>query len=188
MYRFILAFIFLISIVTPAQDGLKKLQNKYNSFNDFSVAFQQSGTGNSSGRVTFKKGNKLRIEMKHLTIVSDGTTVWSYNNRDDKVIISQFDEEDPSVLSFNRFVFDYPASASVTYSGSTMVLTGKSGADFKKAVLTHDANYLLTKVEITDKSNKTTVFEFNAYKTNSGISDNQFTFTPGKGTTIVDLR
>jgi len=188
MKWFFIVLVLLFATVTPAQDGLKKIQNKYSSLNDFSVSFKQSGTGNSSGKVTFKKGNKLRIEMNNLTIVSDGTTVWSYNRRDDKVIISKFDEEDPSVLSFNRFVFDYPAAATVSYVGNTVVLTGKPSADFKKAVLTPDSNNLLTKVELTDKSNKTTVFEFSNYKTNAGVGDSQFTFNPGQGTTIVDLR
>ena len=50
---------------------------------------------NFDGKFLFKKENQLRLELKNLIIVSDGKTNWNYNKKQNKVIITNYDENDP---------------------------------------------------------------------------------------------
>ena len=57
---------------------------------------------------SLKKEDRLRIEFKSSTLISDGATNWSYNQKENKVIISKNDENNASPFSLQRVLFDYP--------------------------------------------------------------------------------
>ena len=74
----------LLSLSVFRQDNndlLKAVQVKYNSINTLSVDFSKS-SGNKvdfSGKLYLKTENKLRIELRNNTIISDGETFWNYS-------------------------------------------------------------------------------------------------------------
>ena len=111
-----LVFFMLQSIEAQNLKLLKDLQNHFNSVKNFSADLIQLNNGkvNLQGKIFFKKKNSLRVELKNIIIVSDGKTNWNYNQKQKKVIISDYDEKDPSALSLKRIIFDYPKECEVS--------------------------------------------------------------------------
>lgn len=196
-----LLFSFILIIFTSAifsQDAetvLKSLQNKFDSINDLTATISQkvSGKVNSTGKLIFKKENKLRIEFPNQTIVSDGSTTWNYNKKDKKVIISNYDESSSGLLSINYLVNQYPSECNLSLSNDggdqVLILNPKSKRNNigeVKLFITKDN--LIDKAVINNKATGTMVVSFSNYKLNQKIPDSEFSFTPPEGITLVDLR
>jgi outer membrane lipoprotein carrier protein len=192
--------VLLLFLIQPvfAQNSrlLKNLQSSFDSLKDFSADFVQLNNGkvNLEGKFYFKKKNKLRLELKHLIIISDGKTNWNYNKSQKKVIISNYDENDPSVLSLKRIIFDYPSKCQVTEgsdsSSNVLILKPNinSGIDaFLIKIWVNKDNYV-GKVSVIESSGNVLDVKFSNYKIDTGIPDSKFSFTPPQGTKIIDLR
>ena len=99
--RIILASIFIIASFSysiaqeNANEVLKNIQDKYDSINDLSAQLTQSVNQkvNLKGKVFYKKENNLRFEFDNMLIISDGETSWNYNKKQDKVIITNYENE-----------------------------------------------------------------------------------------------
>jgi outer membrane lipoprotein carrier protein len=173
---------------------LKSIQAKYNSINTLSVNFTKSSGGKEdfSGKLYLKKDNKLRIELKNNTIITDGKTFWNYNKKENKVIINNYDPSEPSELSLNTFINDYPSKSNLS-SGEegnfkTLVLVPKTPElNFNRAELFINKDDLVDKVIIDSKSGKA-VITFSDYKLNRNIPDSEFTYSPPEGIKVIDLR
>lgn len=173
---------------------LKAIQAKYNSTNTLSVNFTKSSGSKEdfSGKLYIKKNNKLRIELKNNTIITDGRTFWNYNKKENKVIINNYDPSEPSELSLNTFINDYPSKSNLS-SGEeenfrTLTLVPKtSGLNFNKAELFINKDDLVAKVIIDSNSGKA-VITFSDYKLNREIPDSEFTYSPPEGIKVIDLR
>lgn len=173
---------------------LKELQNRFNSVTDISADFKQFTNGklSVSGRFLYKKSNKLRLELKNAVIISNGSDNWNYNKKENKVVISSSDENDPGVFSLEKFIFDYPAKCSVEESfenGANIIklVPKNSSLNFSSAKLFPNNN-LLEKLVITDTGGQTYLIEFTNIKLNPGLPENKFNFTPPEGTKVIDLR
>lgn len=184
-----------VSFSQSAEDVLKSLQNKFDSISDLSVDVSQSSenSGSLSGKMFFKKENKLKIEFPNQTIVTDGKTSWNYNKKSKKVIISDYEDTGSGLLSINYLVYQYPSecNVSLTKEGGSNVLLLKSKT--KKNNL-GDVQLFINKDNLIDKAvvnnpvtGKSEV-KFSNYKLNQKISESNFTFTAPEGTTVVDLR
>jgi outer membrane lipoprotein carrier protein len=177
-----------------SSDLLKALQTKYNSANTISVNFTKfSGSKEDfSGKLFLKKDNKLRIELKNNTIISDGKTFWNYNKKENKVIINNYDPSEPSELSLNTFINDYPSKSNLT-SGEegnykTLTLVPKtSELNFNSAKLFINKDDLVDKVIIDSNSGEAEI-AFSNYKIDRGIPDSEFTYSPPEGIKVIDLR
>ena len=195
--KYILIFLLITTSVAVGGDYLLKvLQNKFNSINDLSADFVQLTNGkiNLEGKFYFKKTNKLKLDLKNLLIISDGQTNWNYNKSQDKVIIGNYDENDPSALSLKKIIFDYPEKCTVSdfeESGARIIqLIPKkdSGINAEEITLWLNKEDLVKKIEIKANTGNLLEFRFSNYKTNSGIPDKEFSFNPHKGTKVIDLR
>jgi chaperone LolA len=195
----IIFFLFVLTCTLLAQGSaeqlVKSLQNKFNSISDLSADFRQISNGKVtlSGKFFYGKGNKLRLELKNLTIVSDGKTSWSYNKNAKKVIISNYDLDDPSIISLGNIINDYPSHCTVTENknGETNVLNltpVKQGLSFKSAKIYISRDNLIQKMDLIDQNNINIQIEFSNYQLNNKFSTSTFTFTPPKGSKIIDLR
>ena len=115
---FRISFVLIISIIlfntSIAQDdakvALKNIQNKFDSIIDLSAQITQSVNGqvNLKGKVYYKKENHLRFEFKNILIVSDGETSWNYNEKQNKVIITDYDTEGNKIFSIQQIIYEYP--------------------------------------------------------------------------------
>lgn len=190
----IFSFFFL---TVNAQDGgnvLKSVQDKFNSVSDLTadVKYVSGGKTNFSGKVFFKKGNMFRVEYNNFTLVSDGSTTWNYNKKENKVVIDQFDSSNP--LSVDAIINEYPSKSNVSTSTengkSVITLTPKKDSDlnFNQVKLWVNNNNLVDKVSVTQHSGNAVNIEISNYKVNQKIADSQFSFNPPEGAKVIDLR
>ena len=178
-----------------AEDILKDLQTKFDTIDDLSAEFTQKNNDKVvlSGIFLFKKGNKIRIETKQLIIVSDGVTSWNYNKKDNKVIISKYDENDPGVFSINKLVYSFPQecdiSANTANGERVLTFIPKSYKyNFDSINIWLNDENLISKVFIKDSELGNTEVDFSNYKLNRNFKDSEFSFTSPEGSKIIDLR
>lgn len=189
--------VFVSSAFAQSENNLlKKVQNKYSSISSFSANFiQYSGKSKKiTGKFLYKKEDKVKIETVASTIVSNGSTNWNYNKKQNKVIITNYDDSDASIFSFNKIIFDFPSKSKVgqTKDNDDEVLTlttnKNSDLNFIQAKLWVNDNDLITKIEIIEENNLRITIELSNYNLNQNLTDSQFSFTPPEGSRILDLR
>ncbi|MEJ5350670.1 MAG: outer membrane lipoprotein chaperone LolA [Melioribacteraceae bacterium] len=198
-----LVILFLLSFqILYAQSGseaLKKIQNKFNTVTDFTANFIQSDCNSSgknssalSGKIYYKKKNKFIVELKNQLIVSNGETIWNYNQKQKQVIISYF-SDDPTVYSIERIIYNYPSLCSIKLlkkdNEEIIQLIPREGLlDLKDIKIWKDNNNMISKLEVTDIGDMCYLIQFENITINQNLPDNKFTFNPPKGIRIVDLR
>ncbi|MGK9476462.1 LolA family protein [Melioribacter sp. OK-6-Me] len=191
MLRSVLLLI-LVSLFVQSDPLLKKLQEKFDSIDSFTANFQfSSPTTNINGKIYYKKHNKFVIDSDTRKIISDARSLWNYDIKGKRVIISDIKSE-PSSFSIEKYLFDLPQNCKVSSfkdkSGkSYLVLIPKIEEDFKKITI-ETSNDFFKKIELTDINGETHIIEFNNIKTDVNIKEEIFTFVPPKGIRIIDLR
>jgi len=197
--RIFITIIFVFTATTFSQNDADKvlndLQTKYDTIKDLSVEFTQSGNGKNklAGMLILKKENKLRIDTRNLIIVTDGTTSWSYNKKQNKVIISKYDENDPGVFSINELVYKLPADSEIklTIENGQNVLTLTPNSyeyNFNSVKLYLSEDNLISKIVLNDVAIGKVEAKFSNYQLNQNLKDSEFLFNPPEGTKIIDLR
>jgi outer membrane lipoprotein carrier protein len=193
---FILLFVVSVSAQDKSKDFLNAVQNKYKSINDLSADFKQSTNGKASinGKIFFSKGNKLRLELKNSTIISDGTVLWNYNKGQKKVVINNASGSDLSSFSIDKFLYDYPSKSTVTLekenNHDVLLLVPQKDNDmnFKKTRISVNQDNLIIEVSIENLSGAITNLQFSNYKLNQNFPESKFIFSPPEGTNVIDLR
>jgi chaperone LolA len=189
--------LFFVPFVSAQNNNLllKKVQDKYSTISSFSADFIQYAPNSKkiSGKFYYKKENNIKIETGSSTIVSNGLTNWNYNKKQNKVIISAYDDSDASMFSFNKLIFDFPSKSKVETDGNennVLILTPDENSElnFAQARIWVSNNHLIKKIEITGKNNSHIIIELSNYKLNQNFSDSQFSFIPPEGSRIIDLR
>jgi len=180
---------------SDADKVMKDLQAKFDTIKDLSVEFTQSANGKTklAGILFIKKENKLRIDTQNLFIVSDGTTSWTYNKKENKVIISSYDENEPGVFSINELVYGLPAESdmelSIDNGKNVLKLTPNSYEyNFDNVKLWLSEDNLINKVELNDAAMGKVEVKFSNYQLNQNLIDSDFSFTPPEGSRIIDIR
>ncbi len=195
---FLLIFLASTRLVTAQNDPnqiLQAVQDKFNTLSDLSAKLTQSvnGSANLTGKVYYKKEDKIRFELTNILIVSDGETNWNYNEKENKVIISSYDEEDAGLLSIERIIFDYPEECEL----STYMIDDQAGLKLVPQTSTFNFNSvklwitddnLISSVLIDDPTNGLVQIDLTNYSIDQNLPDSKFTFTPPKGSKVIDLR
>ncbi|OGU70335.1 MAG: hypothetical protein A2V93_11565 [Ignavibacteria bacterium RBG_16_34_14] len=195
---FLLLIVVMLSLNLGSQDIsgqlLKSIQNKFQTINDLTVDVIQKSGGKEvlSGKLSYKKENRFHLDLKNNLIVSDGSTIWNFNKKENKVIINNVDESDPSFFSFSRIIYDYPDHCYLTseQNGEVLVLTPKENSDlnFSKAKLWISKDNLINKIILEGISAENIEVSFSNYKLNQNLEDLKFRFSPPEGSSIIDLR
>lgn len=185
-----------------AQEIIQNVQNVYKDITDAKASFSQtvkfskSKAQTSSGTLYIKKENKYRIETGTQTIVTDGTTSWSYSPKKKQVIIDNYKETGNS-FSPNKYLFQYPENFYSDLEGSEMLggkdvyvlkLRPRESGYVKSAKLWVDKNdWIIKKIYIvTDES--TTTYILKNVQLNAGLSNSKFTFIIPEGVEVIDMR
>jgi len=178
-----------------AQTVLKNIQDKFVSITDLSAQLTQSVNGNVNlkGKVYYKKENQLRFEFKNILIVSDGETSWSYNQKDNKVIITDYESEENKILSMRQIIFEYPQDCDLsTYESEDQTVLKLIPKDdefsFSSIELFIDGDNLITKALIDDPATGKIKIELSDYQLNKNLPDSFFQFSPPEGSQVIDLR
>ena len=178
-----------------AQEVLKNLQDKFESITDLSAQLTQSVNGNVNlkGKVYYKKENQIRFEFKNILIVSDGETSWSYNQKDDKVIITDYESEGNKILSMRQIIFEYPQDCDLsTFKSEDQTVLELIPQDnefsFTSIKLFIDGDNLITKAMMDDPATGEIQIELSDYQLNKNLTDSFFQFSPPEGSQVIDLR
>jgi len=178
-----------------AQEVLKNIQNKFESITDLSAQLTQSVNGNVNlkGKVYYKKENQIRFEFKNILIVSDGETSWNYNQKDDKVIITDYESEGNKILSMRQIIFEYPKDCELsTFKSEDQTVLELIPQDnefsFTSIKLFIDGDNLITKALIDDPATGEIQIELSDYQLNKNLPDSFFNFSPSEGSQVIDLR
>lgn len=199
-----LAVLFIISSFLFAQtDVMKKVQNKFNSLNNFTAAFSQTYNttagvkgAKTTGKFSYKRKNKFIVELANQFIVSDGQTIWNLDKRYNRVVVNSL-ENDPTSFSLEKYIFDFPKQCKVQQIKDDSVAPGEllveltpnnQDMEFKSAKLWITSDGLISKMEIIDRGNMKYGFQFSEIKLNQDLPDSKFTYYPSKGIQIIDLR
>ena len=185
-----------IVIAQPdAQEKLAELQSRFDSIDDLSANIAQSISGktNLTGKILYKKENKLRFEFKNILVVSDGETSWNYNMRDNKVIITNYATEGTNILSINQLIYEYPEECDISayeFEGQTVLefIPNTSTLNFSSVKLWVDDDNLVTRALFEDPATGLVQVDLSNYLINSNLPDSYFLFTPPAGSEIIDLR
>ena len=178
-----------------AKEVLKNIQNKFESIIDLSAQLTQSVNGNVNlkGKVYYKKENQIRFEFKNILIVSDGETSWSYNQKDDKVIITDYESEGNKILSMRQIIFEYPQDCDLsTFKSEDQTVLELIPRDnefsFTSIKLFIDGDNLITKAMMDDPATGEIQIELSDYQLNKNLTDSFFQFSPPEGSQVIDLR
>ncbi len=195
-----IAFLILCLISLHLDDKgtilLENIQERFDKINNLSAEFKQTTNGKAllTGKLLFKKDDKIRIEFKHSVLVSDGKTNWSYNKKENKVIISNNEASSASPLSLKKIIYDYPKECSISSESSNgssvLVLTpnASSSIGYSLIKIWPDSDNLINKVVLKDNADNLIQIEFFKYKLNQKVLDSKFIFYPPEGSKIIDLR
>jgi outer membrane lipoprotein carrier protein len=178
------------------KDFLDSIQKKYKSTNDISADFKQSldEKNSISGKIFYSRGNKLRLEIKNSTIISDGTVIWNYNKSQKKVVINNVSGSESSFFSIDQLIYEYPSKSNVTQEsdGKTNFLVlvphNPGELNFKKARIWVNNDYLIVRISIEILSGSLLNLQFSNYVLNQNLPASRFTFSPPEGISIIDLR
>lgn len=194
----LLIFLCCGKLVTAQNDPselMQVIQEKFNALTDLSANFTQSvnGSANLTGKVYYKKNNKIRFELTKILIVSDGETNWNYNKKENKVIISSYSEEDAGLLSIERIIFEYPEECELsTYMFENqevlMLVPQTSTFNFNSVKLWINDDNLISRVLVDDPAAGLVQIDLTNYSVDKNLPDSKFTFTPPEGSKIIDLR
>lgn len=190
-------FIFCAYSVFYAQDGkliLKDIQLRFSKIQDLSTDVIQNST---KTKFLYKKENKYRIETTNNTIISDGSSIWNYNKKNNKVVISR-PEDTEMTYTINNLVYSFPEQSRLLYEGKEKIgpeeynvlsmTPARSSSNYKKIKIWADKSNMIRKVNVSDAAGNILIFEFTNIKVNSNIPDSRFSFEPSKGSEIIDLR
>lgn len=187
------------------KDVTDRLQKRYDSVQDASASFTQHVKfgfskieQNFSGTLYMKKPHKYRIETEYQTLVTDGTTVWSYSPVNKQVLIDSY-KETPDTFTPEQFLLNLPSNyfASLLPKEKvgnapmiTLKLVPKDDQSFIKSmkVWVEESSWVVRKVEMVDVNDTEKTYTVGEVKINTNLKDGTFTFTPPAGTEVVDLR
>ncbi len=185
-----------------AQDIISNVQNAYKDITDAKASFSQtvkfskSKASSSTGTLYIKKENKYRIETSTQTIVTDGSTSWSYSPGKKQVVIDYY-RETGNTFSPNKYLFQYPENFYSDLAGTEMlsgkdvyVLTLKpreSGYVKSAKLWVGKDDWVIRKIYIVTEESSAT-YTVKNMQTNIGVSNSKFTFTPPEGTEVIDMR
>ena len=173
---------------------LKEVQEKYKSINNFTAFFAQEGGANKlSGKLYYSMGNKLRVELKNRTVVSDAETIWNYLIEANRVVINSV-ENNPTSLSIDTYLFEYPSKSTVSYKkteGDIDIIQFKpinGDLNFKMTRFWVNKDKLIEKIEVIDLTGNKYSFAFTSIRINQNLSDTLFSFDIPEEAEVIDLR
>ncbi len=202
---FILAM-FLMSGAQDVQDIIEEVQETYDEIDNFAASFKKvekfklTGSENeTTGKIFIKDGTKYRFESEDQVIVTDGKTVWTYNGITKQLIIDRFRENSGAMLP-RDMLFKYPKEYLASFLGEeewgnkTMFVVKLDPKDnihgfIKNMKLwVEDDEWIVHKIETIDLNGNSSIFEIYNMDTKKKLSEDLFTYAPGDGIEVIDLR
>lgn len=217
---FTMLFFVCISPVQAKQtedisEVVDKIQKKYEKIDEFHAEFDQEAevkaldtVEKASGKVWFKKPGKMRWNYSNPNndeIVSDGKTIWYYNEQEKQVMKSSLEKLNRETNSTTLisglgkikeiFHAKYAARDDISTSPESYLieLTPKendkeSEEPYNKIIIAvNKQNTLVDRIYLFDPFGNKTKITLNNFSINKNISDSVFKFSPPKGAEVIDM-
>ncbi len=190
---------------------IKKVESKYKDINDLHAQFEQRaeiralGTEEvARGEVWFKKPYKMRWDYHKPykdKIVSDGKTLWFYNEQEKQVMkssLKKLTEQSNSTTLLSGlaklselFKATFSSDPKITPPKNSYLIELKPKSTeetFNRLLILVDKkDFLVKKIYIFDNFGNITTITLDEFRFNSKLSDSLFEFKPPKGVEVVDL-
>jgi len=188
-----------------AQEIIHKVEERYESLNDFQAVFQQALYMDeadtvgylASGTLWVKKPVRFRLELEHQTTVSDGRTLWTYVPDNNQVLVDAVDTTGGSMRPDQLFL-TYFQDAEAMLCGTEQV----AGFDCYHLCLEPDEetavaslqvwvdrdNWLARRLTFTDDGGMITHYRFTEMQINPGLADSLFVFQAPDTVEVIDMR
>ncbi len=212
-------FVFIIFLMLPVvawgkedknlDEIINEIQSRYEKMGDFHSKFTQEATvkalnkvQKAEGEVWFKKPGKMRwnyYKPAKDQIVSDGSTIWLYNDEEKQVVKSSLDKvvDTHTTTTFlsglgnlkEQFNAQFSEPKPFDENGNYLIdLTPKkSDEQYDKVAIAVDRKTMLVKdVYLYDPFGNLTKVKLENIEINKGVSDSLFKFKAPKGTEVIE--
>jgi outer membrane lipoprotein carrier protein len=192
-----------------AEEIVKKLQKFYDDTKDYQARFNQVYTykaygrkQKSSGKVYFKKNNKMRWEYTKPTtkyFISDGVDFWAYEPEEAQAYkVPLADSQVPTVLTFlagkgklldefNPKLLSGDKRATDPSDYVVELTPKKAETEYKSVVMVvSSADFSLKSIYVYDPVDNENFLSFSKASINKGINDSQFSFSPPASVKIIN--
>jgi chaperone LolA len=189
------------SYAQSADDILKNVQKKYNSYKSVCSEFKQTfywelanETQIVNGNMCVKDGTQFRIETNDQDIISDGETIWTINKLNNQIIIKNASanaKNNPFLrLYIKRYQDNYLAEKNKALDdGFSLTLKSRSEDEFYPLIYLHiRKNYTLKKIKQIDINNNSTTYEILSITDNVQLSPEKFRVQNIEDYEAIDLR
>ena len=202
----ILIFLIVGAWAADVNKIIKKVQKTYDRMDRLSADFTQVQTfkitgsiSETSGKIFVKNGEKYRFESEDQVIVTNGKTVWTYNNISKQLIIDNVRKNSGALLP-RDLLFKYPKQYLATLlktekkDGKTVYVIRLDAKEDTHSFLkeikiwVEDDNWFIHQIETTDLNGNTTLFRIDKMDTKTPLSDSLFEYKPAPDVEIVDMR
>ncbi len=207
----IFVLLFVLSFEVHAEEDLDTVlngvQKKYEQINNFHASFTQESevkaldkVQKADGEVWFKKPGKMRWNYNAPNkdqIVSDGKTLWFYDDDEKQVIetpLAQVSETQSTTTLLSGLVnlqdlFDasFSKPGDIEPNGSYLVdLVPKGDEEYNKVTISVDKkDMMVNTIYLYDPFGNLTTVKMADIKTNGGVSDALFDFKTPDGAEVV---
>ena len=173
MIKKFLIVILLVSTSLFAQNAetiIKKVRNKFNSVESFSAEIVRTVKNNKQtlqGKFYYYKPDFYKIVLPQREIISIADTIWNFEKKRKRIIISQKDEN-ISFFDIRRILFEAVKKFNIKIVESNksskdkfvLKLTPKNGQSGQTVFVGVDKNYFVRSVEVTAPGTQKLRFEF----------------------------
>lgn len=184
-----------------AEEVAGLLQKKYEAIRDFSADFVHRYEGGAlrrtreeRGLLLVKKPGKMRWEYKFpesKLFVSDGVRLYQYFPAENRVITSNAPEEDQAAIQFLAGRGDLTRDFNVTFGKGpedawTLRLDPKNPQreyDWLE-ITARKGDLRLRSLTVAERAGSRSIFTFNNFKENPGLSDKSFEFSIPRGAEV----
>lgn len=207
--RLFLLFIVVALLAPPskAQSAdalLERMRSKYESLTALRASFVQQTTSDFlesddvfTGMIVLS-GDQYRVETPGHMFVSNGETVWVYNEADEQVLINNH-EDDETSFSISRFFFEYDDSYRVDNTAREvlngevfyqlqLIPTDPESFFSEVRMWLRASDNLVTRLHVSDLNETQMLFELENIEINPALPNDTFAFEAPEGVEVVDLR
>ncbi|MGB2690867.1 MAG: outer membrane lipoprotein chaperone LolA [Thermodesulfobacteriota bacterium] len=208
----LLLMLFVSAVHSSAQEKdldsvVDGIQKKYEQINNFQALFTQTSevkalnkTQNAQGEVWFKKPGKMRWNYNTPNkdqIVSDGKTLWFYDEDEKQVIetpLGQVSETQSTTTLLSglgniKKIFDasFAEPGDINPNGGYLVdLVPKGEEDYNKVTISVNKNDMMVNtIYLYDAFGNLTIVKLTDIETDTKVADSLFNFITPEGTEVV---
>jgi outer membrane lipoprotein-sorting protein len=212
--RIKLAFLLIVSVLLIPAIGLysqiessavfDNVLKKYSGVKSVSFSFTSTEQPGLKGKIKAKLGNKYIITTGDRTITCNGKSIWNFTKKDNKVVLSSYEEAESDELSIEKVFFNFlqqykavsvaKNTSSVGPPAYEIVLEPKnkptkfSSMSLSRVIIKVDRkDYSLLSITISDNGALQT-WSVKSIKLNQEMKDEAFNFEVPEGASVVDLR